>query len=242
MEVFIYIIAVVLVISLVWNLITNRRTQKLLKANISSNDRNISDQKYWELKSKNEFLIAAFSFIVAVISFLGYNTYEKANEKIYADNKQKTDSIFIALSNAQKKTDSLKKTIEVSKNNFESIKNRLDPLKSDFTELQKLINKLSNKNILKLNYYMINDLNFKKDFAELDTIYYKDLRTSNGDLLPEFDNPPIISASSNYYTVETYSVSKDYFVTTISMGYSLPGTKFEKSVIGLPYQLIIFEN
>lgn len=196
-----------------WNLITLRQIKRKIHESPELND-----AKYYELKFKSEFLIVTFSVIVTTAGLIGYNSIndikkditQTINYKIY----KKYDSV---LSNFDKQLRISDSTYKKSKYNLDEISKSLpgieEVVKKQSDEVIKTsekINILNSKNILKQNYYIVK-LKLKKDLST-DKYYFQDLKTTNGDNLPEFTNSPVVlPANEGPYITKVINITRKSF-------------------------------
>lgn len=81
------ILFIAIIIFSAWNGYTLNQIKK------SSHTRaELNDAKYWELKSKQEYLIAVVTLIVAVVAYLGFNTKKDIENELKAALKTKLDT------------------------------------------------------------------------------------------------------------------------------------------------------
>ncbi len=232
MEKLITILIVILIIFTLWNIINVRSFKKIL----SNNENRLADDKYFELKYKIEFLIAAFSGIVIVVGYLGYGSLDNAENEL---KKNMQDSLKVFEISLKEKQDSIEK-IGSQLNNFNLIQsvffkeqskfsktqfdlrtdlskqeNRISTGKNEIDSLDKKIKTINSKNILNQNFYLIDNVKFnmaEEDKVDLtNTFYFKDLSTSLGDKLPEFKKPPIVFVAA--------SINVRFIVTEITTEY-----------------------
>ncbi len=230
MEKITIILIVTLIIFTIWNIINVRTFKKIL----SNNENRIADDKYFELKYKTEFIIAAFSGIVFVVGYLGYGSLNNAENQLQ---KVIQDSLKIyetALKEKQLEINELgnhldefsfiqsnffKEQAKFSKNqtnlraDIYRQENRITAGKIDIDSLDKKIIAINNKNVLKQNFYLIDDYKIIiKNETWLPRIYFKNLETNLGDKLPEFKKPPfIILKSFVYFDYPIEEITLDYF-------------------------------
>lgn len=221
-------ILVVTVIALIvfsaWNLLTLRE----IKAKSKNPDKELNDQKYFELKYKIEFLVAIFTVLVAIGGFLGYNSIQNAKSEIQANlNKEvslienrivKTDKSIrdkdSLVSELMTKLNDIRENTSTTENTFNNQKEKLNALVNTIDVLNK-------KNIIKQNYYIVSLKRYKYD--ENDSTkhkyYFKDLKTNLGDNLPIFKTAPIvIPVSESFITI--LNVNKESFKVGNMGGYS----------------------
>jgi hypothetical protein len=139
------------------------------------------DARYYELKARQDSIVAISAIVISTFGFFGYQTIQDAKNKMqeeYLDAKQKLFSI----NSSAKDLDSIIKLRE----------DRVKILESRMRDLQR-------KNIIQQNIFIVEKLkmgNFKPDVNQYRTIYFKDLKTISGENLPKFATPPSILFSS----------------------------------------------
>jgi nitrogen fixation-related uncharacterized protein len=69
-------IALVITIYFLWNFLNNRNNKWL------RNNRHVNDIRYYELKSKNEFLVAVSVLLMGIITFFGYSTKQSLQNSL----------------------------------------------------------------------------------------------------------------------------------------------------------------
>lgn len=203
-----------------------------LKRTSGSNNEQLNDSRYFELKYKQEFFIAIVSFITAVVVFLGYNSIDSIKSKLREDielNLRTSMSQFDSVKGAIKKTDTALMTTKMAAAQYAhlAIENQikqqqllkvLSSSENKTQEFQKRIDELNKKNILKQKIYIVEGL--RVDLKDDKPVEHRfaDLRTVLDEPLPIFTKPPIIVATSNSGTSVTI-----FDVTTESFKISLFG-------------------
>lgn len=204
---------------------------KSLKGRSVSLNQNLNDSKYFELKYKQEFLIAIVSFITAIAAFLGYNSLAAVKSQI-------RDDVEVKLKSNIDKIDSLKHVIAKTDSSVKDIKsvtyqysmlairnqikeNQLRKI-LELSELktkafQKRIEELNSKSILKQEIYIVEGVEFDVLKGNSDTssnitqYFFADLKTILGEPLPKFTKPPIIVTTSNsgaqLYIIDVTTIS-----------------------------------
>ena len=178
--------------------------RKLKSQNNSSE--NFTDDRYYELKYKLQFISSVGVIIIGVCAFLGYDSMNKFVSK-YED---KTDSLNIKIKdydnritriNSEIENNDSKiiaysnfiKRIEKSKNKFS---NALLSSNKQLNSLTDTINIIKKRNILDKSFYVIDNLLFSEKLDEKGNppkkYNFKDLITILGDRLPVFDKKPIV--------------------------------------------------
>lgn len=247
------IILVLLVVafsaSTVWNSISLRSLTK----RPHRSDSQLNDSKYFELKYKQEFLVAIVSFITAVAVFLGYNTMDNIRSELrkeiadslrtkYVELSAISDSIKDLSTNLSEMQNSLSANSTIAFQNQlkqQELMRVLSSSQSQANAFKNRMDELNKKNILKQEIYLVAGLEFdvakgylneNPDSATNATRYYfKDLRTVLGEPLPAFKEAPVIVATTN--AGATISISE---VTTTSFllwsgAFSFPDDEPRKS-------------
>lgn len=177
-------VCIAIFILLAWNTFTLYRIKKQGRE-LSE----INDSRYFELKYKFEFILAAFALLATVATFLGYNTisdlkgqYQSAVGKIKTldSSYSHLDSAFMSV---EEKLGQTHLNVEDIDKNIISYKHKFRFLKQQFDDLSKRKNSYSIKNL------RINN-GGKQPFDT--TIYFKNLITDDNERLPVFNKPPIV--------------------------------------------------
>lgn len=104
-----------LVIFTAWNLLSSRRHFRRLP----SSNAPLDDSKYYELKYKQEFLVAAFLLVAGVAAFLGINTKDSIEKNLKGEIEEK-------LKEPKQKIDSVSGTVALIDTALNKIKGRTD--------------------------------------------------------------------------------------------------------------------
>ncbi len=88
----IFLFLIVLIGFNIWNGVTLHRLLKRPLKNDQLNDKN-----YWELKYKMQYMVTAFSVLLAIVAYLGYNTIDNVKESVEKDFQSKLDSTKSAM-------------------------------------------------------------------------------------------------------------------------------------------------
>ena len=167
---------------------------------------NFEEKYYWELKLQNQFLIALFSVVVAVYAFVGWNSYKELaidiKEKI---NKQIDEIVDTRFRNSVNKLNKdIEKVSQENKKNEDSLNNtskQTNILKSDIERMYEQVNQ---------RIYIIKKVKISGDGK----IYFKNIKTIQGNFLPEFKEAPVVFLSKKNPTiissVEIAEVTKEY--------------------------------
>ena len=236
------ILLLALVIFTIWNLISTKRLSK----GISSSTPKIDDSKYFELKYRQDFLVAAFSLVAGIAAFLGYNSKESIEKNL-------TTEIETKLKEPKVRIDSLSNSVSLIDSEFNSIRRKADDYtarlqvaevaqdainakskryNSEMGELLSRINELNKKNILKQDIYVIDGIYYdSRNGANLNgwkKYYFKDLKTILGDKLPSFKKAPfLLPVSRQGAIVNIDSITRESFYMTIWNQAPVDNEKFE---------------
>lgn len=232
------IILVLLVITQIVFSIWNYFSLNYLKKKTFYANEQLNDAKYYELKSKHEFVIATISIVTTALVFLGYNSIQGMQDKLKADYDKKVESATAKLTSAEIKVNDLSNGIDGKFQQVDTsfkrysnyllklemsqaiINDQAEKTKNNLNNAQARINEINSKNIFKQNLYIVENLQFDIKVIDDSTesndwkrFYFKDLRTISGDRLPEFRKPPfIVSALSNVgSTAAIQHITKEYF-------------------------------
>lgn len=198
-----FFIAAVLTTYYLWNYLSNRKP--------FPNSKVVNDIRYYELKSKYEFLVAIVSVALAIAVFVGLGTKKDIENQLKASLEPTTKLAIeneIRTSANEQRTSLIDSQInrqEALLNSFytviSSLKADLNGVSINISKSRNEIDLLNKKDILKRNFYLVDNLTGpNKDVAEGSTdrkIAFDTLITSLGTKLPVFEKPPIIFAVSN---------------------------------------------
>ena len=206
----------------IWNLITlSRIRRRPLHQNAS-----ISDEKYFELKYKQEFIIAVGTIIVGLAAFIGLNTKKDIEDKltasITANIKDSLNRVYGRINDANGKISDVNGHVVDVTGRLSGIDSRVGTLQTSIGTNETLLKNLSTKSKLELENFQrkldaLNSSNILKEgmyFVEcpvdltkinyIDTVpqrpltfYFKNLRTLTGNSLPKFETKPNIAILQN---------------------------------------------
>lgn len=148
----------------------------------------LSDQKYFELKSRQEYIIACAIFIIGGLTLLGYRSIQDVKVEIRSELKKEVDSIE-------------RQQLRVSKllESAEQINLRAEKADLTFRTTTDKVNRILQNEIIENKTYVIKDIKFKdfpRDKYGYRTIDYQALETISGKRLPRFKKVPSIIAFS----------------------------------------------
>ena len=221
MTTFFVTLLIALIALSIWNLISIKGLKKYNKSSIQ-----ITDDRYYELKYKTEYITTIVIVVISVGAFFGYKWFEEI-KKSAADNlKNKTDLFeakFDSLKLKIRSTDTsiikYQSLVVFYKNSFdnllhnqEKIDKNIQNSDNELSVIIKRIQALNNKNIVKQDIYLI-DIKFPMNNSkQIHRYYYKDLTTTLGDKLPVFNKPPfLIAVADNIIDLWVMTIDKDYF-------------------------------
>jgi hypothetical protein len=233
-EALLLVIAAAMVIYFVWN---------YRNAKSHPNRRKNNDIRYYELKSKYEFLVSIVTLVTVVFVFLGISSQRELKDEI----QKNIDKELISSKNAIDSTkrsfalfrDSINVSLETYNNvlsasivnlNKMSDKQNLIYQKSlksnlDLDKVQNTVSRISKLNVLKKEFYVIDDLQVDNKTAASGNsfrLFFKDLKTNTGDNLPNFTSEPLVLASNlDGGVIKTIKTTDDYvdvLVETIHNG------------------------
>lgn len=228
-NVLLIIITATMVIYFVWNFLNNQS---------NPHQRNTDDIRYFELKSKYEFLVSAVTLFTVVFVYLGISTKENLEnefrEKLNNELKPSIDSIKNAKIEYEIFKTEVNKEISTYKDVISGSVQKINDMSSTQNEIYKRslqsskglkmaenkINTISNMNILKKEFYIIDNLKisnsvFSKGMTE--KIFFKDLITTSGDKLPQFEYEPVVIVSNlDGGQMGSTKITKEYVEVIVS--------------------------
>jgi len=225
----IYIFLFVILVFVIMSYLSLRKIKN--QTNIS----NISDDRYYELKYKLQFISSVGVIIIAVAGFFGLDKYENFIDEF----KSKTDSLDIKLNEYDKKISLLDSNITKYDSKISAYDNflyKMDLSKVKFTktmlassqglaQLKDTIDIIKKRNVLDKSFYVIDNLKIKNALIPNNgngyvRYYFKDLSTIIGDKIPEFDKPPVVFViPQSGVMLNISSLTNEYFEVGMS-GYN----------------------
>lgn len=205
---------IVVVTYLIWSVLTFRRTLR--------EEKKLNDSRYYELRSKNEFLLACFATFVAVFSFMGYNSMndlkESFKEEIDKSLSQAKDSLSVAIAKASESHQMANSTANQFKElngQYEYLLKSANGLRSSIDVVHLDLGKITEKGILNKDFFIISDLvltnNEVYGTSGPRRFYFNKLQTKDQELLPAFNTVPTVfilpTKGTNPYIV---SVTNEY--------------------------------
>jgi len=195
------VLAIILIILSGWNL---KSLYDLKKFNKSK--QKLVDDRYYELKFKNEFITTVAIVVISVGAFFGYRASDEINKR--ADN-------------LKTRFDSLDMSIKVKKDTINTYDSKAKDLDKKFADLSNKINVISNKNIVKQDFFIADNLKFAfgTDTVETHRFYFNRLKTLVGDPFPVFDKTPfLVVVPENGAVVTVIHLDKNYFEVYSELG------------------------
>lgn len=204
------VLLIVLISFSIWNLLTLRKLKKQHNSNVQ-----MTDDRYYELKYKMEYITTIVIVVLSVGGYFGYQWFGSIKDDAAKNLQEKTkdfesklDSVKFQLNVADYKINNYdgkftkfnQDAIRIEGNQKDiidkqkQITSNLKFSKEDLGTLSNKIDVIKNKNILKQNFYIIEDIIFNTQ--KQNTFYFKNLSTTTGDKLPVFNKAPFISVSS----------------------------------------------
>lgn len=200
------ICAIAVSVLLIWNIVLLPRRKKA------------KNEEYVELKYKQQFYVAVFTTIIAVIAFMGYDKYSEIETTIRADVKKQTDSIITA-----SKIDFDRKIAEIDKVQ--------DKILFQYENLKE-----TNSN-LRDNSEQTNDRFYEllNQFIALK----KDLVTSEIELQSQLENMKDASQDIKNVRSDIEAIKKIDFLNQV---YLVPNRTFEASEVNNFTDTVYFKN
>lgn len=207
----------------IWNI---ANFKELLKKPLRK-DSELNDKKYWELKYKQEYMVAVFAVVVGVITWLGYHSISDIKQDVRAELASKLDSTKKAIDSIEKRQSSVDSRLRNSDSILSSAQNiilgltdrerylngSLNLRNLDLAALKTRISEINEKNILQQNIYIVDNVEYTfSENWEYKKYYYRDLLTNTGQRLPNFKKPPFILPVSNEgFTFSIQEVTTESF-------------------------------
>lgn len=175
----------------------------------------LTDEKYFELKARQDYIIASSAIVFTVITFIGYSSIEGIKKEM---NSQMTSEI--------KRLDSIRNSANETLINFSDIEIKGKTLQDSVRSAMNLVSVLKSrmaqifeKDVINQNIYIVDPLKIgdfphdtKQNNEDFRVIKFKDLLTVSGQKLPIFKNPPsIVCFSTNNATLYVTDVTVDGF-------------------------------
>lgn len=203
-----------------WSFLSIKKHLKQFKNNYKFSS-SLTDEKYFELKSRQEYIIAISAVIFSIISFIGYTSIDNIRKDISKQLDQEKEKINITYDSANQNLSGLEirgKTVQ------DTLRSALERL----AMLNRGIKALYNKDVINQNIFIVDPLRFN-DYSLIDKkngireVKFKDLRTVSGDKLPIFKSPPsiICFSISNSSSLAVSKVTTDGFQIGFPRSYAI---------------------
>jgi hypothetical protein len=258
------IVGIATIIFSFWSFIIIKRHIKIYN-NSERVSQGLNDKKYFELKTRQEYIIASSTLIFAVLSFIGFSSINDIKEDLngqFSIEKTKMDSLYtdqkIKMDSLYKKTDSLSNIANQTDTTFNSLKIQGKDLRDTMLSSIKLTNTLKTKlsdlykkDIISQSLYIVDDLHIE-DFpivkfngSDYRYISFKKLKTVTGQPLPEFSEKPSINLfTTEGGQIDTRAITKDGFQAFAEEGTVIvtEDSKSLASTSNLSFNLWIFQT
>lgn len=228
MTLIIVIILLGLLIFSIWNFFNLNRLSKQQRIDVETAER------YFELKYRIQFLTSFAALIIALIGFVGYNTFDNIKSDIKSELMLEIDSLGLEIEDKSEKLFQAEKKLGKLDSTYQYISNnQLQSLMTGIKAYQKQVGKTTDqldeiqKEVLKRDIYVVENIpiSLKQNVDELSgkhpsetryenysKIHFKDLRTNENLPLPDFRKPPlVIPVVSSSYIVSVFNVTNKTF-------------------------------
>jgi hypothetical protein len=220
------ILIIVGIIALVFSFWSFQLIRRHIKRSRNSGHLNapIPDEKYFELKSRQEFIIYASIVAIGILTFIGFASLKEIKTEL--NNQFQTERQKLAALNKSARTD-YDTLANEGKSYSDSVRDALKLV----SLLKNRVLQISTKDIIKQNIYIIDPLKIgefplgqgKDDNFRL--VKFKDLQTISGQKLPSFKTAPsIICFSTTYSELFVQNVTTESFEIRPDM-YTVPSGK-----------------
>lgn len=181
---------------------------KSLKKIIKKDNETVSIDKYYELKWRINLFLSITTIVAVVLGFLGFSV-KKITTDQYNELNTQIEAIADSIKNRELLIDELTQRLSLTSDKASASAAMLDKINNSVMEIQR-------NNIQKWEFQFIEnvevDINSQK---QVDTIYFKDLKTSDGRKIPEFKETPLVNLidndKTNWLLRHTYT-HPEYFV------------------------------
>jgi len=227
MSTIITVLLIALIVSSVWNLLSLKGIKKLNRLN-----KEMTDDRYFELKYKIEYITAIIVVVLGVGGFFGYKWFDEIKIDAAKNLKEKTnqyDNKFDSIDSKLKLTENIIRLYsgkldeyEKHSNNIQSsqefITKKIQNSSGELSGITEKIKAINEKNIIKQDFYIIDNLKIDtQDTNYVHRFYFKDLHTLLGDKLPIFSKPPfLIAVPENLIEIDIISINSEYFEINLS--------------------------
>lgn len=213
-----------------WNhFLIRRHIRAFRKSHLFSSS--LTDEKYFELRSKQEYIIACAIFLISGITFLGYDSLSDLKTEISSDFEKRKKEFTILVSQA----DSAKQVALRASYDVQQAKSDVSLTRSEAAGIIKQLTEIRSKNIIQTNIYIVDGIKFSDYKYEKDgyrTISFSSLRTISGQRLPDFKKlPSLIATSADGSIIDIRDLTtKSFKVSSHSYTYSAGGKYTQKQI------------
>jgi len=218
LSVVLILIGVCILIFSIWNFFSLKKHLRQFKNNYRKTS-SLTDEKYYELKSKQEYIIAVSAIIFSIISFIGYTSIDN----IKTDMSDRLKAEIAKIDTLNKKANENYSGLEIRGKTYgDSVQSALKLV----VVLNQKMKQLFEKDVITQNIYIVDSLRIG-DFPKEKTgtnqydegyhvIKYNILKTINGKRLPVFKSrPSIICMASSIGSVKLKEIQNDRFVVQL---------------------------
>lgn len=240
METWIYAILIIVLIFLIWNTVILYQLKRQSKEPLSS----LKDERYFDLKYRINYFIAAGSILVFLFAYVGMDTKKGLEENIakelisYTKKFAEVDSLSGILEKSLTSyndsiTKLMQKQLQITER-FDKEQKDLDNIEQQYDILK---NEILNNPIIHVAKAKIKRADFKHDTDV--KVYYKDcINLITNENLSSYRNKPFVLIHLDKFSTFPREVTTDYF-TVNSMGtrddYNPKSDFFEFSFIIFSY-------
>ena len=178
------------VVFTVWNFLSLRRHLNQFRRGgrpIST----VTDDRYFELRSKQEYLASTALVIVGLLTFFGYHTIQTIKD----DLSKEVDSSRLEITRIKVEAQSALAEFQTLRSLSGNYADTVTDAIAAVSHLRSDLSKINRKNIIQQNIYIVErlDLSHKKKDKHYDfTVFFHELKTISGEKLPPFKMPPSI--------------------------------------------------
>lgn len=179
-----------------WGFVTVRKLSRQIKADKINE---ISVEKYFELKSRQDYIVAVSAIVFSIITFIGYSSIDNIKKDI----SEKLDTELDRIDQFTKKADQDFSGLELRGKDYQdSVNNAFKLLAS----LQARMKFLYSKDVISQNIYIVDPIRVgdlkkypedPKTGMEFYEVKFSNLKSINGNGLPYFKSPPTVLVASN---------------------------------------------
>lgn len=182
----------VLIVYVAWGFLTFKKWRK--------NESDPVDAKYYELKSRNEFLLACFAVFIAVASYFGYTTIENIKSSLRNEISEAVTTTMDSLNYLQGRVNSTLSDVDTASFHLGKYEQRLQSMLANQDILEGRIRGIEGMEVLQKDFYRVDGLTFSNYELHLNKefkrIHFSDLTTVKGEKLPSTSEPPFVMVSA----------------------------------------------